>query len=366
MWLTAKCFLFASLLTLASFHLTSPQWASTTLDALQAKEETQQTQLQIISVEKIWDEAEHNAFTDLIDFQGALFCTFRESDDHAAGKDGTIRILRSEDGFSWTSVALLSKDGVDLRDPKLSIMPNGKLMLTLGGSIYHPKENVTGGPHVAFSDDGIIWSDPLNINTASGWVWRVTWHKGVGYGVSYGEFPDPTTGEKAWGIRLYKTVDGIQYTQITKMEVPNFPSEVTLRFLSDDTMVAFVRRHGKGWIGTSKPSYQEWNWSETSTPVGGQNFLVFPNGQMWASSRSYKIVSETDYETYTAVGPMTLTSFEPELILPSGGDTSYPGMVYRNGILYVSYYSSHEGKTSIYLAQILLPEGVETVAQVNQ
>jgi hypothetical protein len=38
--------------------------------------------------------------------------------------------------------------------------------------------------------------------------------------------------------------------------------------------------------------------------------------------------------------------------LPSGGDTSYPGMVVHDGTLWVSYYSSHEGKTSIYLATV--------------
>jgi hypothetical protein len=52
---------------------------------------------------------------------------------------------------------------------------------------------------------------------------------------------------------------------------------------------------------------------------------------------------------------MTATSYEPVLELPSGGDTSYPGMVWHEGILWMSYYSSHEGKTSIYLARIRLP-----------
>jgi len=36
--------------------------------------------------------------------------------------------------------------------------------------------------------------------------------------------------------------------------------------------------------------------------------------------------------------------------LPSGGDTSYPGLLWHEERLWVSYYSSHEGKTSIYLA----------------
>jgi len=40
------------------------------------------------------------------------------------------------------------------------------------------------------------------------------------------------------------------------------------------------------------------------------------------------------------------------LKLPSGGDTSYPGLVWHNNLLYMSYYSTHEGKTSIYLAKI--------------
>jgi hypothetical protein len=38
--------------------------------------------------------------------------------------------------------------------------------------------------------------------------------------------------------------------------------------------------------------------------------------------------------------------------LPSGGDTSYPGLLWHNDMLYVSYYSGHEGKTSIYLAKV--------------
>ena len=49
---------------------------------------------------------------------------------------------------------------------------------------------------------------------------------------------------------------------------------------------------------------------------------------------------------------MTETSYEPVLWLPSGGDCSYAGMVEYEGVLWMSYYSSHEGKTSIYLAQI--------------
>ena len=40
------------------------------------------------------------------------------------------------------------------------------------------------------------------------------------------------------------------------------------------------------------------------------------------------------------------------LKLPSAGDTSYAGLVWKDDLLWVSYYSSHEGKTSIYLAKV--------------
>ena len=40
------------------------------------------TKPEIVSVRKIWDQAPHNAFTDLIRFQGKWFCIFREADFH--------------------------------------------------------------------------------------------------------------------------------------------------------------------------------------------------------------------------------------------------------------------------------------------
>jgi hypothetical protein len=46
------------------------------------------------------------------------------------------------------------------------------------------------------------------------------------------------------------------------------------------------------------------------------------------------------------------------LKLPSGGDASYAGMVWHEGLLWISYYSSHEGKTAIYLAKVKI-EGLQ-------
>ena len=59
-------------------------------------------------------------------------------------------------------------------------------------------------------------------------------------------------------------------------------------------------------------------------------------------------------EPRTALFGMTRHGLELALTLPSGGDTSYAGMVWHEGLLWMSYYSSHEDRPSIYLAKIRL------------
>ena len=58
---------------------------------------------------------------------------------------------------------------------------------------------------------------------------------------------------------------------------------------------------------------------------------------------------------------MTRQSCEPALTLTSGGDTSFPELVWHDGLLWMSYYSSHEGKSAIYLAKVKLPLAAESI-----
>ncbi len=300
---------------------------------------------ELVWVRKIWDKTPHNAFTDLIRFKKAWYCTFREADKHGGGTDGKIRVLVSADAEKWDSVALLAEKGVDLRDPKLSVMPDGRLMLLAGGSIYDNGKYRTRRPRVAFSKDGRTWTPTQPILGDGDWLWRVTWHKGRAYGVSkLGEGNGPRQGF------LYTSTDGLKWEKISELEVPGV-SETTLRFLVKDEMIALVRcEAGKkqGWIGTSKPPYKEWKWFETKWRLGGPNFIEMPDGSLWAGSRKYN----ADGTRETILARMDRRQYEPALSLPSGGDTSYPGMVWHDDHLWMTYYSSHEGKSSIYLAKI--------------
>ena len=198
-----------------------------------------------------------------------------------------------------------------------------------------------------FSPDGTTWSAPQRVLEEGDWLWRVTWHDGRAYGASYKTLPGASS-ESA--LTLVSSADGRTFERVVSLSVPGMPNETTLRFMPDGEMVALVRREAgdrSAWVGRSRAPYTNWTWRETTHQVGGPNFIRLPDGELWASGRRYP------GGPATVVARMTLDGgYEPALTLPSGGDTSYAGMVWDANLLWVSYYSSHEGKTAIYLARV--------------
>jgi hypothetical protein len=306
-------------------------------------------------VQKVWDQAPHSAFTDLARFKDRWFCVFREAEDHAKGA-GRIRVLTSADGAKWESAAVLAKEGVDLRDPHVTVTPDGRLMLNGGAAEPATRDPVKDHwSFVSFSKDGKDWTEPRKVIDSWQWLWRVTWHKDKAYGVAY--MWDPKTpGAQGYRTALFRSGDGVRYEKVADLG-KEYTSEATLRF-DGDTLYCLQRRDGyKGitaLLGTSKPPYTEWEWKDLGTYVGGPELLKDPSGNWWVAGRVY----------FPPKGPRTVLSrldvgagkLTEALKLPSDGDTSYPGMVWHDGQLWVSYYSSHEGKSSIYLARLRVKE----------
>ena len=303
------------------------------------------------TVEKIWSNGQHCAFTSLIEFKGMYYCSFREGFSHIfdenGNAEGKIRILASKNGKKWESVALIGKEGYDLRDPKLSITPDGRLMVSLGGSVYRDKKLVDAHSHVMFSEDGKNFTEPIpvvidpRVTGELNWIWRVTWHKGVGYGMSY---------DRQDNISLLSTTDGIHYNLIKTESMEGFPNETTIRIDDDDNMVMMIRRDKgdkKAKIAYTRPPYTDWSFIDLPMYIGGPDFI---------SSKKINVAGGRSLEDKN--NPKTVLSTEffqhgPEMTLPSGGDTSYPGLLFVGDEVWVSYYSSHETpKASIYLAKI--------------
>ena len=312
------------------------------------------------SVEKVWgDGTWHCAFTSIVEFKGRYYISMREYDSHIFNSEGEaegrIRIISSKSGKKWESVALISKEGYDLRDPKLSVTPDNRLMVTVGGSIYRNKVLVGCEPHVIFSSDGKEFSEPtpIKLDTKTkgthDWLWRVTWHEGVAYGVSYSK----KEGDR-WELYLYKGRDGIKYDFVSHIECDGFPNETTVRFLEDGRMALMIRRDAGDrrniWATSSAP-YTEWKMTKCGSHMGGPDFLVLGKDQIVAGGRTnFMGAPQTTLFTGNDAG-----RFIEKITLPSAGDNSYPGFLRVGDELWVSYYSCHETeRPSIYLAKIPL------------
>lgn len=311
----------------------------------------------------------HSAFTDLIRFNDYFYCSFREGDGHVpapTGYNGKVRVLRSADGTNWESVASLEVDGVDLRDPKLSVTPKGKLMIIIGGSVYDGETLNARIPHVSFSNrKGDRFSEPKKVvldgslKNDWSWIWRVTWNNGFGYGVDYQAASDQQTRR----FFLVKTKNGKKFTKVSEppIEISSFPNETTIRFDQAGKMHILVRRERgdyMGILGTSPAPYQEWTLKKMKEPLGGPNFIFLDDNSLCIGSRRVEWETQNGKRVPRIWTVLYLTDLEGDvrktIKLPSGGDTSYPGFVLFDDKLWVSYYSSHEEKTAVYLAKVPL------------
>ena len=302
---------------------------------------------EIVEVRKIWDSAPHNAFTDLARFNGQWFCVFREGKAHVS-PDGAIRVLRSGDGLAWNSATLITSTNADLRDPKIVITPKNELMLTAAGALHRPAKG-THQTFVWFSKDGTNWTAPAPVGDPGMWLWRVTWNEGAAYSVGY-----ETSGE--FFVRLYSSSDGKVFkTLVPKLFEEGHPNESSIVFELDKTALCLLRRDGNpatGKLGFAKPPYTTWEWKDVGVKIGGPHMLRLPDGRWLACVRMYDGAVRTSLAWIDRASGK-LTEFQK---LPSSGDSSYAGLVWHEGLLWVSYYSSHEGKTSIYLAKVKLPQ----------
>ncbi|HKS38404.1 MAG TPA: exo-alpha-sialidase [Verrucomicrobiae bacterium] len=301
---------------------------------------------ELIEARKIWDGAPHNAFTDLIRFKDHWFCVFREGTAHVS-PDGALRVITSKDGNNWEPAARLTHPKGDLRDAKVTMTPDGQLMLSGAVALGQPAE-FKHQSLTWFSTDGRTWSQPVIIGDPNMWLWRTTWHKGIAYSIGY-----DTHGEKF--IRLYTSNDGRRFaTLVPRLFDEGHPNETSILFEPDDRALCLLRRDGNpgsGKLGIARAPYTKWDWKDLGAKIGGPHMIRLPDGRIVAAVRLYDGAVRTSL-AWIDPDAGKLAEF---LKLPSGGDCSYAGLVWHDGLLWVSYYSSHEGKTGIYLAKARFP-----------
>ncbi|RXJ69345.1 hypothetical protein CRV08_04905 [Halarcobacter ebronensis] len=302
---------------------------------------------ELISVDKIWDKAPHNAFTDLIRYDNSWYCTFREGDDHFT--NGKIRVISSKDGKKWKNIKFFRNKKFDYRDPKFSITAKNELMIntaihfidSLNKNIYQSATWLCG--------DDKTWSDAYTCPSGKDcWRWSVSWVEKKAYSIAY-------IGKDRLGC-LYSSKDGKSWRAVKKEFFPDSISlgnESSLVFLKNKDAYCLLRRDAgtcTGILGYSKPPYKNWDWKDLKVRIGGPKIIYLEEKNLFLA-----VVRLNDEKVRTSLCLLDPKNAKLEelLELPSGGDTSYAGMVYFENLLWISYYSSHEeDKTSIYLAKV--------------
>ena len=347
----------------------------------------------MIEGNRIWDitrvadrEETRFEFPDLIRFEGHWYCSFREGDVHGNHPSGRGRIIRSEDGTRWDTVALMEWEGGDVREPKLSITAEGRLMVNT--SVYFvSKEPRADGRHYQLEPIGTVLDIPYNDNEATvvqqsvtwlssdgenwsavhacptgvnGWRWSVTWHDGMGYSIAH-------SGKDIRGT-LYRTRDGKSWRVLAPEFFPEGRgNEAALAFRSDGVACCILRcGPTRAMVGVGKPPYYtEWEWKDSCVDdghgrrmpsddffrvsLGGPTLLRLRDGRILAAGRALSPGRDDGHVTLFRLDAdrAVLTLFA------EAAGTSYPGLVEHEGMIWVTYGLSDA--SALYLAQTPTP-----------
>ena len=303
--------------------------------------------MKVIQIIRVGAAARHNAFTGMTQLNNRLWLVYREGAAHVS-PDGAIRVLCSDDGLHWDSAARIAEPGKDLRDPKICRTPDGRLML-LAAAVERPKGTTMRlANRVWFSRDGQDWGQAYPVGEPNLWLWRVTWQGQRAWGVAY------SVGDhqgKPRFVRLYLSYDGIHFTpQGSEIFSGGYPNEHAMIF-TGGTGWCLLRcddQRKTAMLGRSIGPSQHWEWRPLGVLLGGPQMLAIGLHQAWVGARLY------DGQIRTSLCRLDLStaSLTEVLTLPSGGDTSYPDMLWHGERLLLSYYSAHEGKCCVYVAHI--------------
>lgn len=310
--------------------------------------------VKIGSVRTVHDDGRHNAFTDLQAWRDAWWITFRTGTDHGS-PDGDVLVLRSADLVQWETVARLDT-GLDDRDPKLC--PAGDRLFCY----FANRADGVFRSQVAYTDDGAGWTEPRAIYEDHVWLWRPRQIRGAFWCAAYviPELRDRST----WYVDLLSSQDGLAWERRSTVVRDNCPNECDLWIDAADVMHVIARREDgprTALLAEADPPYESWRHTDLETVV--QAPVALPEGaEVWIAGRGVE-----QGASKTVLWRLTGGELHHMLTLPSGGDTSYPGLLRDGARLLVSYYSEHEslddegykqgrGPSRIYLAEIPVAE----------
>lgn len=324
-----------------STRLSLTQFVLMAILAVIGRPSSAQELVQPLEVRKVFSNGKHNAFTALRRFKGDLYLAFRAGDAHNS-PTADVLVLKSKHGKEWQQAHTFDV-AKDDRDPQM-VVTDKRLFLYVPA--MNGKELTTW---LKYTDDGSSWSEPVKIYEPQFILWKPCVYDGVFYAAAHKK--DESSGGKGREVHFVKSADGIRWEKVSTIRAGNWESETTL-FFDGAHAIAFLRqKYGspQAQVLESDPPYAEWKSRDAGVPhFSGHSVHTF-KGVTYLLSRTMK-GKETGSMIYTFAGG----KLTPYCALPSGGDCSYLEAVEDGANMLVSFYSTHEGATNIYLATVPL------------
>ncbi len=315
-------------------------------------------------LDKAYSDGAHNAFTDLIRWKDHYYLCFRHAQSHGS-LDGEIRVMRSANMRTWEPCGTLDTAGDD-RDPHFTATDDVLYvyfgtwnLMHMEGHALPDRQSVRS--YFASSEDGTTWSKIQGIYKPDWWVWRVRYLEGRFYGIAYTAYrPKPPERE----MQLIVSDDGLNWTLKSEIANRRQPSESDVTILEDGSLFVVTRMQddiNEGFIWRSNPEHTEWT-GETVGDIVHSPALARWKDRFFIAGRS----RGADRQWVTRVWEFVDGKAVELITLPSGGDTSYPGLIVdpasvdaEHPALFVSWYSQHEedreknkNSASIYTARL--------------
>jgi hypothetical protein len=301
----------------------------------------------LLDTQMIWGRAQHNDSADLLIWRERWFCAFREAGSSAAD-GGTVRVLSSPDGIRWQPTAEVSQSGAVLRNPRLSTTRYEQLLLTA--------EAVNGDSHATLgwtSVDGRDWTllpSPVCQGVRLG---RVVWNLNHAY-----SFGLSASAEEP--VKMFTTGDGERFSIHSESAFPEHRrDEPALLFLRDGSGLSLMPSgpKGKAQMGTARTPYRGWVWTGLDRGLMSATALELEDRRVVVAG--YSPGDERLEVWWLDASRGALTGI---IQLQAKGARSAPGLAFQEGLLWICYDSSHEGRAMIYLTRVKLP----SLSEVNR
>lgn len=307
----------------------------------------------LISDSNVYYNNNHSAFTCLTELRGHKLLAFREGAAHrpTSTEDyGHITILQ-EKNAQWSKIADLSHPDMDLRDP-FFVHINGNLRVYCGYNQFVNDKYQHSG--TAYSDlTGTGWTPFVPIQHDVPhivWLWKIRKYDGILYGVAYLEGEKPV---------LLKSTDGKLWVTAAEFQLEDVLSEADICFSEDNMYVCLRQDTPIGSLshwGVAKYPFTLFEWKTMDISVASPELFIHPlTHNILLSGREYDLRNENKPDSVNVSLFMLDINGKAERLhvfdTGANGDKGYPSFLYKNGILYLSYYYGNS-LTQVNIAEI--------------